>query len=145
MNLFLAVRHHSHLDGSLLSVQCTHDMEDFVRSACVLFGSSIPFHDLPLAISQTQMSYLPSSLLQEEDQILFPCTEKDVARIFAGVLAHRLAVQQPLDGPLRSFILSSVDYTDSVPPDDLQDRTAANSKPAVLTVHGILAGILRTV
>lgn len=120
-------------------------MEDFVRSACVLFGSSIPLPDLPLAISQAQNSYLPSSLPQEEDRILFPCTEKDVARIFAGVLAHRLAVQLPQDGPLRSFLLSSVDYTDSVSPEDVKDRTTATSKPAILTVHSILAGILRTV
>lgn len=142
MNLFLAVRHHSSLEASLLSMRCTQDMEDFVRSARILFGSPGPLPDMPqtsLEFTVQSPEQIPMSLYAE-----FSCTERDVARVFAGVLAHRLSVQQPVDGPLHSLVLPAVDTSNlledkegHVKPDGL-DSTAP-------TVHSILAGILHSI
>lgn len=144
MNLFLAVRHHSHLQGSLLSTQCTHDMEDFVRSACILFGSSIAPPDPNASIYNVEKPYSSAPVLVEGPPML-SCTEKDVARVFAGVLAHRLAVQQPQDGPLHSLLISSVDTTEHVPLEISNNAGAVPAKAGAVTVHSILAGILHTV
>ena len=39
---------------------------------------------------------------------MWSCTEKDVARVLAGVVGHRLNVRDPREGPLRSAIMPAV-------------------------------------
>ncbi|KAF8320809.1 hypothetical protein DL93DRAFT_2152696 [Clavulina sp. PMI_390] len=117
-NLLLAVRHHPQLQGSMLGAQCSNDLESFVHASSVLFVSlqsgmqeeinseiTVPSSNTPLPSTAD----LPSHI---------SCTEKDVGRVFAGILAHRVAVQMPADGPLHSELTGAVDSPDL---EDLHD------------------------
>lgn len=148
MNLLLATRYHSRLEGTLLGARCTRDVEDFVRSACVLFNVPSTLPDYQRNASKNgallrEGSSGDAGLSGHHGQhfadispVGYSCTEKDVARVFAGVLAHRLAVRSPIEGPLRSIFLAAVD--DPEHPD-------GGGKEDIMSVHSVLAGILRTV
>jgi hypothetical protein len=155
MNLLFATRHHSHLEGTLLSARCTRDMEDFIRSAHILFNLPYASYDFKQnnetnengATSQKELSgdtilsghNAPHSA--DRSPTFYSCTERDVDRVFAGVLAHRIAVRSPIEGPLRSMFLTATDVPDA--PDE--GAEAATHNEDVITVYSVLAGILRSV
>lgn len=126
MNLLLATRHHSHLHSSLLSARCTYDIELFIRAARILFGPS------------------PNTSESSADQGAASCTERDVTRVFAGVVAHRLSVQSPYLGPLTSLVSTAVDVS-SPKEDSLIGVPAVGLEESRATVHSILAGILHSI
>ena len=155
MNLLFAARHHSHLEGVLLSARCTRDMEDFIRTACVLFNVPYAPHGFKLN-NETNGNDTMSQKKSPEDAVpsghrpkysadllptVYSCTEKDVDRVFAGVLAHRLAVRSPIEGPLRSMLLTAAD----VPGALVESAKATPPNDDATTVYSVLAGILRSV
>lgn len=152
MNLLLAARHHSHLEGTLLSARCTHDMEDFICSACILFNLPLTSPDFPrhdktgknaTALQTEPYAFSRGNSAQHSANMspaVYSCTEKDVGRVFAGVLAHRLATCSPIEGPLRSIFFTAVDVLDPS-----GDAKAVQHEEDAISVFSILAGILQSV
>ena len=120
-NILTAARHHPSLQGSLISARCTVDMDDFVRASRVVFGPS----------------FVPARIPPEEERSqTLDCCEKDVARVMAGVLGHRLAVRRQMDGLLGSMVRTAVTVDGRPEPSDVPSRE---------TVNGVLAEILSRV
>lgn len=118
------MRHHAHLEGSLLTVKCGEDMVHFVSAARVLFGSGMG----------------AGSNCSRVDNVL-SCSEKDVTRVFAGILAHRLSVQAPPNGPFHSLSHTAVlEIADTE-----TSALLGTQEESVMTVYGVLAAVLHSV
>lgn len=117
-NLLTAARHHPSLQGTLLSARCVGNLTDFVRASRVVFGPSID----------------SSRMEQEPSDEGIDCSEKDVSRVLAGVLGHRLAVRQQTDGPMGSMVRTAVSL-------DGQTRDK-DSTPYHESINSVLSGIL---
>jgi len=111
-NLLTATRHHPSLRGSLVSARCVGDIDDFVRASRVVFGPSF----IPLR----------TPVGEEKPQTL-DCSEKDVARVMAGVLGHRLSARRHIDGLLGAMVRTAVTVDGQPEPRDAPPRETVNS------------------
>ncbi|KAF8332841.1 uncharacterized protein EI90DRAFT_3154145 [Cantharellus anzutake] len=129
-NLLSATRHHPSLQGTSISARCAQDLELFTRIARVIFGNEARGSELGQVSSSVRSEKLPHRTLD--------CTEKDVVRVFASVVGHRLTARRQTRGPLGSMVRTSV-----LPPQeyDLARQQVDDVQPKE-TVNGILAEIL---
>jgi hypothetical protein len=156
----------------------------FLRASTVLFNVSATSvynhpngngdrHNNEFEDIDTRLRYLPayntSSMIGKSNVGVgddFSCTERDVFRVFAGVVGHRIDARHPWHGPLRSSAASAVglnvkgatDFTGSVPAEDAilpdefpgEERGQTEDEEVLLragdiSVHRILASILHAV
>jgi hypothetical protein len=97
---------------------------DFVRAACVIFSTSIS----------------PPLSLHSDSEGGMSATEKDVLRVFAGLVGHRVNVREEWDGVLGSMAGGAVGRSQWE--DGLRERKANGGG---LTVQSVLLEVMKAV